>query len=214
MRVCGAVTQWDCNNSAKEGCGSKCTLIMCVIARVTGNWGREWHAAKDSNCMDVHLWEQLGAPIFSECVCVGVWETYLDRRTGSTPTVGSSRMRRSGFWSSAAPRDTLRFWPPLKTQKHKCHNKGKKNIGPQINFLPHSLLCVVVSSLWMPGWRVEGGGWQVGGWGGGDPQDKPAWQHRAKQQHLNNKWWKHVTFLWQSFHYFILMIIEIRAIKF
>lgn len=34
--------------------------------------------------------------------------TYLDLSTGSTPTVGSSRMSSSGFWSRAAPRDTLR----------------------------------------------------------------------------------------------------------
>lgn len=131
---------------------------MCVIARVTGNWGREWHAAKDSNCMDVHLWEQLGAPIFSECV--GVWETYLDRRTGSTPTVGSSRMRRSGFWSSAAPRDTLRFWPPLKTQKHKCLIREKTDEFSSTFIIVCGCLISVHAWLGVGGVKGRGGGKQ------------------------------------------------------
>ena len=33
-------------------------------------------------------------------------------RSGSTPTVGSSRMSSSGSWSSAAARDARRCWPP------------------------------------------------------------------------------------------------------
>ena len=39
---------------------------------------------------------------------------YLSLRTGSTPTVGSSRMMRSGLCSNATENDTLLFWPMLK----------------------------------------------------------------------------------------------------
>lgn len=98
-----------------------------------------------------------GCPIFF-WVCVGVWETYLDRRTGSTPTVGSSRMRRSGFWSSAAPRDTLRFWPPLKTQKRKCQNEGTKYRVTD-EFSPTFIIvwgCLISVYIWV-GWERSRG---------------------------------------------------------
>lgn len=41
--------------------------------------------------------------------------SYLARRTGSTPTVGSSRMTKGGFWSRATAKDTRRCCPPLET---------------------------------------------------------------------------------------------------
>lgn len=55
-----------------------------------------------------------------------VWlkDTYLDLSTGSTPTVGSSRMSSSGFCSKAAPRDTLLRCPPLKTRSRISQRKS------------------------------------------------------------------------------------------
>lgn len=52
--------------------------------------------------------------------------TYLALSTGSTPTVGSSRMSSSGFWSRAAPRDTLRLWPPLRQRKNEMDIKMRR----------------------------------------------------------------------------------------
>ena len=41
-------------------------------------------------------------------------------RTGSTPTVGSSRMNRSGSWKSATAKETRRCCPPLRVLTERC----------------------------------------------------------------------------------------------
>ena len=43
-------------------------------------------------------------------------DTYFILRSGSTPTVGSSRISSSGFCSNATDNDTLLIWPPLKNE--------------------------------------------------------------------------------------------------
>lgn len=69
---------------------------------------------------------------------IGWGVSYLALSTGSTPTVGSSRIRSSGFCSRAAPRDTRRLWPPLghpggggkKGQRSSQLNLRHKTAGP------------------------------------------------------------------------------------
>lgn len=43
--------------------------------------------------------------------------THLWRSSGSTPTVGSSKIKSSGSCMSATANETLRCWPPLWTRK-------------------------------------------------------------------------------------------------
>lgn len=59
--------------------------------------------------------------ILEEILEIEVCCAYLARKTGSTPTVGSSRIRSCGFWSRAAPSETRRRWPPL----NKVNKKGR-----------------------------------------------------------------------------------------
>lgn len=48
--------------------------------------------------------------------------THLCRKRGSTPTVGSSRIKSSGSCIRATAKDTRRCWPPLQSERNSSAN--------------------------------------------------------------------------------------------
>ena len=60
----------------------------------------------------------------SDLACMSS-DTHLCRKSGSTPTVGSSRIKSSGSCIRATAKDTRRCWPPLQSENNSVVSNGK-----------------------------------------------------------------------------------------
>lgn len=80
---------------------------------------------------------------------------YFALSTGSTPTVGSSNMSSSGFWSRAAPRETLRLWPPLQHQQKNMQQPKLKVAKVNLPRLWVSYLSLTLRRRDKPAWQTK-----------------------------------------------------------
>lgn len=70
------------------------------------------------------------------------WSQIFCRRTGSTPTVGSSKIKSSGSAKRAAAKDTLLCWPPDRFLTKRFADGNCKNYDQNINIIEsHNILC-------------------------------------------------------------------------
>lgn len=85
---------------------------------VSGNYHRDTLFSRDLLQMNPETVQRNFIYIIAFCVVymkeLRRWRcTCLSLKTGSKPTVGSSRINNSGLWSRDTPKDTLLCWPPL-----------------------------------------------------------------------------------------------------
>lgn len=104
-------------------------IISMSRMNVDSSDGLKWHVKYVVCSVHVVFVMEKLITIISSLFSLLSFPTYLCLRSGSTPTVGSSRMRSSGSCISATAKDTRLCCPPLHQQNEKWDTKLKPIIG-------------------------------------------------------------------------------------